>query len=369
MKSSASTESLFNTLKAENEPWLGEVFISLPAFERLRENHSTILYGETGSGKSVLRMQLMRDQGDRVFTALWMPEPLLENPSGGTSLANQAMRQALRACVESLILEGDLSRRLVEPSNHLSSALQWFFRTYLPFDPAFYIQSQSEKLTKDEAQWYLGLADKTLPPLVTERASINDQLRLLLAVLRQAKYDQLWLTIDGLERWTPHQAGEQVAGLLDAILSTLVAFDVPGVVFKFFVPAMLKGSLHGTAGVERHRAEEILLEWSMDDLQAMVEKRLAYAFSAKKFSISMLCKGDGFVSWLKEFGGNSPRDWLKLAEPLVVEYKKQGKRLSAKQGYEVMRQHPPYYGWIISAAKSGLGGNVSQSVLPLNFAF
>jgi hypothetical protein len=341
MKNSHPFESLFNTLKAENEPWLGDVFVSLPVFEQLRENRSAILYGEAGSGKSALRLELRKEQGDKILTVLWMPEPLLENQPSGTSLASQAMRQALRACVENLILEGNLPQRLGEPPDWVSSALQWFLRTYLPFDPMFYIQSQVDRLTNEETQWYLTLLDKTFPPLVNEQASINDQVRLLQAVLRQAKYDQLWLTIDGLERWTPHHAGEQVAGLLDAILSTLVVFDMPEVVYKFFVPATLKGSLHGTAGVERHRAEEVQLEWSVDDLQALVEIRLAYAFSTKKFSISMLCEGDEFLNWLKEFGGNLPRDWLKLAEPLITEYQKQGKRLSTKQGREVMHRRPP----------------------------
>ena len=62
MKNAPSTESLFNTLKAENEPWLGEVFISLPAFERLKENHSVILYGESGNGKTALRLELQRQK-------------------------------------------------------------------------------------------------------------------------------------------------------------------------------------------------------------------------------------------------------------------------------------------------------------------
>jgi hypothetical protein len=340
MKNIPSTESLFNTLKAENEPWLGDVFVPLPVFERLKENHSTILYGEPGTGKTTLRLELKKKLGEGIFLVLWKPEPILEDPATGTALANQAMRQALRACVESLILEGGLPERLREPSSHTTSALHWFLRNCLPFDPNFYIQSQMDQLTSDESQWYLKLLEQSFPPIITAQTSLKDQIRLLLTVLRQAKYEQLWLTIDGLELWTPLQAGEQVMALLNAILSTLVIFDVPRVAFKFFLPVSLRGYLRKTTGVERHRAEEIQLEWSEEDLQAVLEKRAAVALSVKKISLNSICEGGELLKWLKEFGGDSPREWLQFTAPLIVEYQRRGKRLTTAQTREFIREHP-----------------------------
>lgn len=340
MKIVPSTESLFHTLKAENEPWLGDVFVSLPVFERLMEEHSTILYGETGSGKTALRLKLEKQRSEGIFTALWMPEPILENPAIGTALAHQAMRQVLRACVESLIVNGDLPQRLREPSSHIASALQWFLRNYLPFDAAFYIQSQSDRMTQAEAQWYLKLLEQSLTPVVTEQNNFKDQIHLLMMILRPAKYEQLRLAIDGLERWTPRQAGKQAMALLDAILSTLVIFDVKGVAFKFFLPVSLKGALHETSGVERHRAEEVQLEWSIENLQTMLEKRIAYALSSKKVSLDSLSEGGEFLSWLKEYGGNSPRDWLQFTAPILFEYQRRGKRLTTTQMREFIHQHP-----------------------------
>ena len=282
MKNIPSTESLFNTLKAENEPWLGDVFVPLPVFERLKENHSTILYGEPGTGKTTLRLELKKQQEQGIFSVLWKPEPILEDSAKGTALAHQAMRQALRACVESLILEGGLPGRLREPSSHIVSALHWFLQKCLPYNPGFYIQSQADQLTRDESQWYSKFLEQSFPPIITEQTSLKDQIRLLVMILRQAKYEQLWLTIDGLEPWTPLQAGEQVMALLDAILSTLVIFDVPGVAFKFFLPVSLKGDLQKTTGVERHRAEQIQLDWSVEDLRAVLEKARRLPFQLKR---------------------------------------------------------------------------------------
>lgn len=340
MKSPSSIESLFNTLKAENEPWLDKVFVSLPAFERLKENHSIILYGEPGNGKTALRLELQKQKEAGIFTVCWMPEPTLETPATGTLLAQQAMRQVLRTCVEGLILEGYLPQRLKEPSRHIASALQWFLQNYLPFDPTFFIESQANKLSKDATQWYLKLVEQSLPPIIKEQTSLRDQIRLLITILRQAKYEGLWLTIDGLERWIPRYAGEQVTAALDAILSTLVLFDAPEVAYKFFIPASLKGILHKTTGVDRHRAEEVQLIWSAENLQAMLEKRMAYGLSSKKVSIDSLCDGTEFLNWLKSFGGDSPREWLRFAAPLIAEYHKQNKKLTTTQTREFIRKHP-----------------------------
>ena len=104
MKSVPTAESLFKTLKAESEPWLSDVFVSLPVFEHLMEEHSTILYGETGSGKTATLLELRRRQKENIFMVTWRPEPILEAPAAGTALAQQAIKQALQTCVENLVL-------------------------------------------------------------------------------------------------------------------------------------------------------------------------------------------------------------------------------------------------------------------------
>lgn len=340
MKNAPSAESLFNTLKAENEPWLGDVFVSLPVFERLREERSTILYGDAGSGKTTLRLMLTKHLGEETFTALWTPEPT-EDSVEGTSLARQAMKQALRACIERLILEGNLPQRLGEPSVLISSALQWFLRNCLPFNAEFYIQSQSTSLSQDALQWYLKLLERTFPSVVTEQMGLKDQVQLLFMVLQAAKYKRLWLMIDGLERWTPRQMDRPVGAALEATLSTLVFFDnAPSITFKFFIPASLKSLLHKTSGVERHRAIETDLTWSAEELKIMLEKRLASALSPKKASLDALCENRDFLEWLKEYGGTSPRAWQQLTAPLLAEAQRLGTRLSAAQSREFVRQRP-----------------------------
>ncbi|HRQ31835.1 MAG TPA: hypothetical protein PLM89_01880, partial [Anaerolineales bacterium] len=154
------------------------------------------------------------------------------------------------------------------------------------------------------------------------------------------KYERLWLMVDGLERWTPRQTGEQIEAALEAVLSTLVFFDLPDIAFKFFIPAPLKNILHKTSGVERHRSSEADLIWSAETLQGILEKRLECALSSKKASLDFLCDGDEFLSWLKEYGGTSPRAWLGFTAPLAATYQKHGKRLTSAQTREFIREHP-----------------------------
>lgn len=340
MKSTLSAESLFKMLKAEDEPWLGDVFVSQPAFEHLWEERSTILYGEAGSGKTAMLLELKRQQKESVFTVIWRPEPIFEEPATGTQLAHQAIKQALRVCVENLILEGNLPKRLGEASDHIASALQWFLQNYLPFEPVLYLQDQENSLSQESLQWYRKLLQHPLPAVIKEQTSLKDQIRLLLVILRAAGYKRFWLAIDGLERWAPRQTGEQVEALLEAVLSTLVFFDLPNVAFKFFVPASLKSIFHKTSGVERHRSGEADLIWQTDALREMLEKRLAYVLSAKKASLASLCDGEEFLNWLKEYGGISPRAWLGFTGSLAIEFQKIGKRLTTAQTIEFIRQHP-----------------------------
>ena len=46
------------------------------------------------------------------------------------------------------------------------------------------------------------------------------------------------------------------------------------------------------------------------------------------------------MNWLKIFGGDSPREWLRFTAPLIAEYQKSGKRLTTAETREFIRKHP-----------------------------
>jgi DNA-binding response OmpR family regulator len=53
-----------------------------------------------------------------------------------------------------------------------------------------------------------------------------------------------------------------------------------------------------------------------------------------------VCNSVEFLNWLQEFGGDSPREWLRFAAPLIAEYRKRGKRLTAAETHEFIQKHP-----------------------------
>jgi len=239
-------------------------------------------------------------------------------------------------------LDGNLPERLTTPPEFVASALQWILSKYLLFNnPVLFIQSHAEKIGHKSAQWYLQTLGKPLAPLFNNEASFSDQIRLLQAILKAAKYERLWLTVDGLERWAHPPLSEQVKDELGAVLSTLAFFDMPGISFKFFLPLSFENVLHKTGGVERHRAFEAKIEWNEESLQAVLETRVKRALASEKISLSTLCDIDTLLKWLKEYGGNSPRGWLELAAPLALTQQKPARRLNPSQTLEMLYCNPP----------------------------
>jgi len=342
MNAAPSLESLFKILKTEAEPWLGDVFIAASAFERIHDERSSILYGETGSGKTALMRALKRQaESENIFCAIWNPEPILENPMLGTALAYQAMRQAMGICVKSLLLEGNLPERLSNPPEYVISALQWLVKNFLPFEPAFYIQTELGNSKPEHIQWYLSILEKPCASVIKGQAGFNDQIRIFLMILQAAGYQRFWLMVDGLERWDSLQVGGQIKDLLDAIFSTLAFFDAQKFAYKFFLPDSFKEVITKTGGVERHRASETALEWDSSLLRVMLDRRLQYALSSSKLSLNSICDSEALLRWLQEYGGTSPRGWLSLTAPIALGYQARGKCLTAAQTRDLICQNPP----------------------------
>lgn len=339
MTKAAFSSLVFSTLKAEDEPWLEHVFVEPQGFDRAMANYSSIVYGDTGYGKTSLCQILNSKDSNRILVVPWTPEPIPSESVHGSNLVAAALEQALQACVVAMIERGDLPRRLVNAPKWALTALPWFLQRYLPFDdPVLYIESQGLVLQETDVKWYVNLLSQPVAKIMKDNASASDQIRLLLSVLKQAKYEGIRVTIDGLEKWPIHTE-TRIIDMLDAILSTLVVFDIPGIIYKFFVPSSLRETLTKTAGVQRHRVEEILMSWSSEKLFELLNKRLAIRFSNPKFAVTALCNEPAFLEWLVEFGGQNPRAWLKLLRPFVDAYKQ--KTFTPAMWSEIAQVYPP----------------------------
>ncbi len=326
MNLSEQPSALFGNLKAEQEPWLLQVFVQGINREKYQDNEPFIIYGPPGSGKTALRLYLQQQAPSSVLAVPWMPEPISTGATG-TSLAQAAMRQALQALLDWLITNGQLATRLEHPPAWTATALAWYLRRYLPMDASFYIESRGADLAQNEINWYLALLEKPEVAIFKEDASLNDQLRMLMRILNLAQYQSVWWMVDGLEKWPPRSKNYLMA-TMEALLSTLSVFDVPRYVFKLFAPDAYREFIHSSSGVTRHRVLEFDLRWTLQLLNSLLEQRLSVTLNRPGFGLTDLSPAPDFCAWLQRNAGENPRAWLSLTSPLVEKFQAQKVPLS-----------------------------------------
>jgi hypothetical protein len=341
MSTSDFSREVFAVQNAEQEPWLEQVFIQPEEYDRYASNRSAIIFGAPGSGKTALRLALAREAGEHILVVPWSPNPPeKETDACGTPLLNLVMKQALQACAETIVLKSGMSARYAQANGWVSDSLRWFLQNYLPFGPEFYIQSQAFGLKDDEIKWYMDLFARPAQNIMDESLGNQARIRLLLATLKRAGFEKLWLMIDGLEKWPAGSTG-CIDEMLDSIFSTLAVFENPDLVFKFFLPESMKDALEKTAGVERHRVETFTLKWDAARLESVLAKRLAFLCSDQDLSRSVLCSDPEFAKWLSTYGGSKPRAWLKLAKPIVDAWQRAGTALKPEEWRAIAASHAP----------------------------
>ena len=321
-------QSVFcGTLRAEQEPWLFDIFIEDEQAEIYKTHDSFTLYGTSGAGKTALRLFLQSNAPSHVLTVPWFPEPIA-NEEINTHLAQAAMRQAIHCLLDRLITVGCLAERLPEPPDWVAAGLAWYLRRYLPMDANFYVESLSSNLAANEIAWYQSILERPERPIFKEDISLNDQLRMLMRILNRANYHYVWWLVDGLEKW-PEQADDYLAAMIESLLSTLSLFDVPQYVFKLFVPMNYQNLIRNTSGVSRHRVREIVLQWTHHQLTTVLEKRISFALNMPNFSLDNMVTDPNFFAWMEQHGGRTPRGWFSLAAPLVSKFQTTGQPLSS----------------------------------------
>lgn len=347
--------ALFGNLKAEQEPWLLQVFVQGVNRKKYQDNEPFIIYGPPGSGKTALRFFLQQQAPSNVLTVPWTPEPISTGATG-TSLAQAVMRQAIQALLDWLVTNGQLAARLRQPPTWAATALAWYLRRYLPTDASFYIESRGADLAQNEIDWYLALLEKPEIAIFKEDASLNDQLRMLMRVLNLAQYQSVWWMVDGLEKWPP-QSENYLMAMMEALLSTLSVFEVPRYVFKLFAPDAYREFIHSSSGVTRNRILEFDLRWTPQLLTRLLENRLSVALNQPGFGLTDLSPAPDFCAWLQRHAGENPRAWLSLTSSLVEKFQAQKRPLLPADWNQVVQllQEQPRLRLIIERKEIKIG--------------
>ncbi len=339
----------FSALRAEDEPWLDQCYVPPIDFDRLLNNRSVIVFGGIGAGKTALyemmKHQIMTEDGtpSRLMVD-WRVAAGQSDVLRSTSSVLKQLKQIYELCAVAL------ANYLLQFPSHFEQApdwsqarVAWFIHTALNNTPTIRLGPLLAKSTPGTALLQNLLDTKPMQVLYPDSPAeaVLDELCLALPPLH---LQGIWVMADDIERLAQIDEDLLLDNLL-GLLATLPIFERSEFAFKLFVPSRLEGEISKASGISRRRIDAIRLHWSPEELQKIVEARLALATNQKLCTLEMLCKTPKLLPWLEKAGGDSPRHWLDQIQPLVKHYVTN--RLSApideKSWRDLSQKHPPQF--------------------------
>lgn len=338
---------LFDSLRAEQETaWLVRVFVSPAEWGAMTSMRSSLILGESGSGKTALSLTLAAhalQKKDAVIPVTWKPVlPAMD--LAGSALVYDCAQQILNSCAKSLLQYfGQRPHSFVQAPDWVQHMLHWFVYHHLQEDRSFFLQRLEDELPREGFSLVASLI--TTPPphrVLSADAPPTHVVAQLIPALQRLGLQGIWVLADGLEPWleVEHQ---RTTGMLQTWLAALSFFEEPNFAIKLVVPTALEPALVSTSGVSRRRLDVFRLAWTPADLTHIVEQRLAIATEESEFGLHDLCAAPGLTRWLAEFGGDSPRGWLELIRPLIELYLARSPRMALDHAdwERVRRRHLP----------------------------
>jgi hypothetical protein len=313
----------FATIRAEGErDRLPGWFHPSPRFAQIvgdpERPESCLVFAPTGHGKTshrieVARRALERPEGQALAVELTDFDVLLP-PDGGcvpldAHLAQihrvflSALAGQLRAAPERLQrLQGDpvaYGRFCALLAIHARDLQPWFFPP-----------PQAEELVRFFAAGQLGAGQR---------------LATLVSLAQAAGFRAVYILVDGVDELRETRDNpDLMARILAALLDAPGLLQLPGLAFKFFLPAPLLPALERTAIGRLDVLPQIALDWTGDELCAMLATRLQLCSQLSATSqgstrcFADLCAADFDVDGLlAAASGGSPRAMLRLCAAIL----------------------------------------------------
>ena len=334
----------FEYLSAEYErEWLASVYVDPAEMAAFASIRSMIIAGESGSGKSALRLMLTKRSpgadGPERLAVEWRFAPSFQ-PLHGSRLVQAYADQVLAACAETLL--GAIGRW----PHRFAAAHAWVQEAALEFIRRMLGAALGRTAARIERE---------CPPegaailAVLQQASggepsidhVPDAIFELSAIVQDLGMAGIWVLVDRLEPWVGADA-DQVAEAFRSMLETLTLFEAPGFAFKIFAPPELAIRLTGVTGVGRRRLDVLRLTWGEADLTAIANARLRLALGNARGALDTLVASALLGDRLRDYGGRNPRGWLELLRPFVEVCQGVDLPLSAEQFATIHERHPPF---------------------------
>jgi hypothetical protein len=364
----------FTPLQAEREQeWLHDAFVPPPRFAEMADELSIVVFGESGSGKTALRLAIQRaftppEKPDGHLLINWSPPP----PGSDAVSSEQAevyMGHLFDACAQALLLYiGQNPQRYREVKPWAQESMRDFVHHFLKIDLEYAIRRIEEDCIPEgfdllwqqmpcSSEYRVFTSEMPLPNIINEFSLMLTKLWLKGA----------WILVDQVESYLDvHQ--QKVEASLLSILSSLALFEERGFVLKLMLPLELRTIVNQSTVITRRRVETFNLDWRTKDneknLVELVKKRLALAAGKSTFDLNDLTKNPSrLLDWLKRFGC-SPRGWLALTRPVYVAWAQKRQPLSDKALVEVLRNNPPRLKLDIEQSRVYLGEGEVKGLEP-----
>lgn len=369
MNESFDITQAFEFLHAESEtPWLGDVFLPPREFNLMKGAYSVLIMGDEGSGKTALETQLKSyaaQNGElRLLSTSWRPQ-LPVNVTASEQVADAFMSQIMEA------LSFAFLQTLVCAPEFYSSApswsqdfMHWFVKHYLQGNHEFHLNRLSEQAVSGGVEAATRLLSET-PRLSFQQSMPASILPHLIGAVKALHFAGVWIFVDGMDALFRLSA-DQLEKFLLNFMSTLEYFEDPAFVFKIIAPRELGIRLQKARSVVTRRFKTYQIKWQEEELIQIVEKRAAFVLN-KNLVFKELCKdskGEDWLTWFKQYAGDTPRGWLDTTRPLLEVYAKNKKSLTKADRLNIYRQSPPPLHLDIEAGRTFLGhGEVTISAI------
>jgi len=334
--------------KEEGEEWFYASFVEPPRFSEIvgdaRFPRSMLVFAPRGCGKTALRVMLdyycRRGYipGGKVLSILHTDLSAIEeaerlNPQIPLSRfhAEMILRAGLAALCRQAKDEPALQNTLQDELKSDERAyLRWYVYEYgrnlslsqmrLLRQLNLYPESQEglgflPKPKQEEGPTQIFsdlLEDKRLGSYVSLLGHFVD-------LVRRLGFQAVYILIDGVDELAETAADfSNAARLIKPLAANLKLLDLPGIAFRFFLPAEIRPYMEMSENVRRDRVLWYDLKWDTSHLLELLHKRLLVFSRYHIESLDQICvdalKGGRLESEMVEACGGSPRTLLRLGQ-------------------------------------------------------
>lgn len=371
MSDKRASSEIFGQLRAEYETeWLSDVFVTPDGWNALLGHRSSLVFGPRGSGRTALCKQMihtLEETDNSPLIVEWEPSPIQngdDRRSMYVSVREQMYDQIARALVQRVSRE---PVALSGASGWVQETAAWFVQRYVQGNRRRILARMEEDAPDGSLSALRLLLTGDVEPALAPHSPDRLVIAELADTVQRMGWNGIWIIIDGLERWLT--LDDLLISALDSLLSTLELFETPGFVVKIAAPRSLEAALMQSGGVLRSRLAVTHLNWSSEQLQAIVEARLAYVSGKDSFTLGDLYDRKTLLHWLGHYGGGRPRGWLEHIRPVVDHYFTSGKTkpLGEDDWKRIQRLHPPRLHIDLRGDRTFLGYKEIENIPPTGY--